>query len=311
MRITVPSFAKINWTLEVLGKRTDGFHELLTVLQSISLADQISFEPASGGVCLTTEGRPVSQGPDNLVHKAARLLQAAAETRGGIRVHLKKNVPVGGGLGGGSSNAAVTLLTLNELWGCNLPRKELMRMGAELGSDVPFFLEGGTALCSGRGEKVKPLPDLRREFSILIVYPRFEVSTAEAYGSLDSSPYAEVDLLTRPDLNTTIRRFCEVLEAGEWSALKNDLEGPIFSRHPVLARMKRDLLGVGCEFGMLSGSGSALFAVSSENTLVRGRDLLSETGAVDAVLCQALSREKYVGQLGKAGLDLTHFRDAD
>jgi len=150
----------------------------------------------------------------------------------------------------------------------------------------------------GRGEQIYPFPDFLKEFSVLIYYPRFQVSAAEAYAGFDSQPVK----LTRPDLDTTIRRFREVLEVGDWSALRNDLEGPVFSRYPLLAEKKRELLAAGCEFGMLSGSGSALFGISSASSLEEAQDRLAEPGEGDVILCRTLSRTRYFDRLVKAGI---------
>ena len=298
MKITVPSFSKINWTLEILGKRCDGFHELLTVLQTLDFGDRISFEVECRDITLKTQGREISCGPDNLVHKAARLVKERAEIDRGAQITLTKRTPIGAGLGGGSSNAAITLLALNRLWDCRLTETDLLKLAIRLGSDVPFFLTGGTALGLGRGEQISVLPDLKREFAVLVYYPLFPVSAAEAYAAVRDLP----DKLTRPDLDTTIRRFHEVLETGNWSTLRNDLERPIFSRYPVLARVKQDLIEAGCEFGMLSGSGSALFGISSANRLESAKEKLAESGDADIILCHTISRKKYADSLNRAGL---------
>ena len=298
MRITVPSFAKTNWSLQVLGRRSDGYHELLTVLQSLDFSDTISFEIPRDKTVLEVEGRKLTSGPDNLVLIAASLLKKCTKVEEGVRIRLSKNIPIGAGLGGGSSNAALTLLALNQLWGCGLSRRELLELASELGSDVSFFMTGGTALAWGRGEQVAPLPELSRELSVLVYYPRFEVSAANSYSGLQDLP----DKLTRPDLNTTIRRFHEVLEARNWSILRNELEGPVFSRYPLLARKKRELIDAGCEFGMLSGSGSALFGVSSGGSLEAAKERLAESGDADVILCKTLSRKGYVERLQRAGI---------
>lgn len=297
LRITIPSFSKTNWSLEILGKRSDGFHELLTVLQTLDFGDEISLETPSEGITLVTEGREVTGGADNLVFKAACLLKERIGTNQGVHVKLTKRIPVGAGLGGGSSNAAMTLVALNQLWDCRLTRRKLLELAAKLGSDVPFFLTGGTGLGWGRGEEVSPLPDLPEEFSVLIYYPRFQVSAADAYAGLRDLP----GKLTRPDLDTTIRRFREALEAGNWSAMGNDLEDPVFSFYPMLAEKKRKILAE-CEFGMLSGSGSALVGISAADSLEEARKRLGEAADADIILCRTLSRKEYFDSLKEAGI---------
>ncbi|MGW8182052.1 MAG: 4-(cytidine 5'-diphospho)-2-C-methyl-D-erythritol kinase, partial [bacterium] len=212
-------------SLEILGRRSDGFHELITVLQTLDYSDELSFEIPSDEINLSIAGRDVARGKDNLICAAALLIKEQCRVDQGVRISLKKHIPVGAGLGGGSSNAAVTLIALNQLWNCQLTRSDLVQLASRLGSDVPFFLNGGTGLGWGRGEQICSLPEMAREFSVLVYYPRFQVSAAEAYSKIGDLS----DRLTRPDLDTTIRRFHEVLEAGDWSILRNDLEEAVFS----------------------------------------------------------------------------------
>jgi len=298
VRVTVPSFAKTNLSLEILGRRSDGFHELLTVLQTLDYSDELSFEVPADEIALSIAGRDVASGRDNLIWAAAHLIKERCHIDQGVQIGLKKHIPVGAGLGGGSSNAAVTLIALNQLWNCELTRSDLVQLASQLGSDVPFFLTGGTGLGWGRGEQICSLPEMAREFSMLVYYPRFQVSAAEAYSELGDLPVQ----LTRPDLNTTIRRFREVLEAGDWSILRNDLEEAVFSRYPLLAARKRALLAAGCEFGMLSGSGSALIGISTAGSLEHAKEHLQESGDADIILCGTLSRQEYLDRLRKAGV---------
>jgi len=298
VRITVPSFSKTNWLLQILGRRSDGYHELLTVLQTLDYSDDLVFEVPHSEIQLSTEGREVAGGEENLVQIAARLLKRECGTAQGVRITLTKRIPVGAGLGGGSSNAAMALLVLNQLWSCGLTKNRLLQLARRLGSDVPFFLTGGTAIGWGRGEQITPLADLSREFWILVYYPRFQISTAEAYSRVRNLP----GKLTRPPLGTTIRRFQKALDAGSWSVLRNDLEGPVFLHCPLLAQKKRELLSAGCEFGMLSGSGSALIGVSSSGSLERVEDRLRECGNADVFVCRTLSRKRYFDSLKRAGV---------
>ena len=158
----IESFAKINLGLEVVQRRPDGFHEVRTLFQSVGLRDTLEFlSIPGGGIELTGSDSSISWAEDNLIHRAAVLLvRRHAPKKGGIAIRVVKNIPPGRGLGGGSSNAAMTLWALNRLWGLGLARRELMALGAELGSDVPYFLEGGLCLGTGRGEEIQPLEDL-------------------------------------------------------------------------------------------------------------------------------------------------------
>ena len=229
-RIRIPSFAKINWILKVLGRRRDSFHEVSTILQSVDLADQISIRATcSDRIRLETSGREVAKGEENLIWRAAALLKKRAPSGSGADISLRKRIPVGAGLGGGSSNAAVTLLVLNQLWNCGLELKRLRQLGRELGSDVPFFLIGGAVLARGRGERVRPLPDPPAE-SLVLCFPGFSLSTAKAYemGRWPRLATAS-DHLTKRRTDTKIRRFCEYAEDSRrvHVLLENDFDAPL------------------------------------------------------------------------------------
>jgi 4-diphosphocytidyl-2-C-methyl-D-erythritol kinase len=178
--LTLRAPAKINWFLHVLGKREDGYHDIRSLMQRVTLSDTLSFEE-SGSLEIITEA-PISP-EENLVLKAARLLQEQTKTQGGARMTLRKEIPLGAGLGGGSSDAAATLKGLAELWDVSPSRQALRELAASLGSDVPFFLEGPAAMVEGRGEKVTPVA-LTRSWPLLLVKPPLPVSAGWAYGNL-------------------------------------------------------------------------------------------------------------------------------
>ncbi|MGZ5429246.1 MAG: 4-(cytidine 5'-diphospho)-2-C-methyl-D-erythritol kinase, partial [Thermoanaerobaculia bacterium] len=185
-RLTLESFAKVNRSLHVLGKRSDGYHEIDTIFQTVDLSDRIDFlegEEGSEEVSLTIEGADLPADSRNLILRAASALRERTGTRRGARIHLSKKIPIGGGLGGGSSNAAATLLGLSALWNLQLSDPDLEALAASLGSDVPFFLLGGRARGTGRGEILEPLADGPEEWLVL-VFPRFSLSTAVVYGAL-------------------------------------------------------------------------------------------------------------------------------
>jgi 4-diphosphocytidyl-2-C-methyl-D-erythritol kinase len=180
--LSLTSYAKVNLGLHVLAKRADGFHDIETILQTIDLRDRIRITPLEEKRIEVRCDRPeVPSGPENLVHRAAQLILSEHEVPGGCRIEIDKRIPAGAGLGGGSGNAAVTLLGLNRLWDLNMSREDHLRMAARLGSDVPFFLEGGTALAEGRGERLTPLR-LVPDFWLVLVKPAISISTAWAYG---------------------------------------------------------------------------------------------------------------------------------
>jgi len=246
----IESFAKINLGLEVVQRRPDGFHEVRTLFQSVGLRDTLEFLSIPGkGIELTGSDSSISWAEDNLIHRAAVLLvRRHAPKKGGIAIRVAKNIPPGRGLGGGSSNAAMTLWALNRLWGLGLARRELMALGAELGSDVPYFLEGGLCLGTGRGEEIRPLEDLGSRH-VLLVLPRLAVSTAHIYGRHRVS-------LTSRGKDSKIMRF---LKSPGLHGLDNDLEETIFRFYPLIKETRRRLHDLGPELTLISGSGSAVF----------------------------------------------------
>ncbi len=252
---TLPSFAKINLLLSILGKRDDGFHELFTVFQTVSLHDSLTFE-MSNGLTLTSNLKYLPTDERNLVIRAAKLLRQRFDINKGATVHLEKRIPSPGGLGGGSSNAAVALIGLKRLWQIDCDENDLNAIAAGLGSDVPFFLCGGTAMGIGRGELIEPLSDLAEQF-VLIITPRVRVSTREAFKRIEAAT------LTNEALEH-ILRVCR-LEAKSLdlhhSALKNDFEKSVFSAFPEIERVKMTLLELGAVNAAMSGSGASIFAI--------------------------------------------------
>jgi len=271
----VPAYAKLNLGLRVLYKRPDGYHELRTVFQTISLADRIgiSFTPAQG-TSIEVHGTPAIT--DNLVCKAALFVAEAAGIKGDIVFHLKKNIPMGAGLGGGSSDAAAVLLALPALAGKRLAPEDLSSIAARLGSDVPFFLHGGTVLGLGRGEELYPLPDQASAQGLLVV-PAIHSSTAEAYRDLSET-------LTSIALQNKLISFQrEVWRTGDGSVAEsvpqaeNDFEEVVFARHPELAELKQRLVKFGAQPVSMSGSGSAIFGIFSEGSrLQRAKKFITD-----------------------------------
>ena len=304
MPLTVPSFAKINWTLEVLGRRADGYHELRTLLQTVSLADSLTFAPADEGIELICAAPGVPLDDTNLVVRASLLLKKVTGFPGGARITLDKRIPVGAGLGGGSSNAAVTLLALQHLWDVELSPGELFRLGARLGADVPAFLLGGTCIGIGRGDEVYPLPDISFE-DLLLVKPDFGVSTREVYGSLPAE-------LTRPFSLDMIPFSLEAAYRSTFATgktippLRNDLERSVLSRYPQLSAIRDGLTRSGASAAMMSGSGSTIFALfDSKAMLSIARQDFTDAGLWSAPV-RTIGRAEYRAALGvfaRAGLD--------
>ncbi len=264
-RARVHACAKLNLGLKVLGRRSDGFHELRTVFQTISLADTLEFEYApSRGASVTLEAGMDVPAEENLVVRAARLVMEHAGIAGRLAVRLKKRIPMGGGLGGGSSDAAAVLLALPVLAGRRVPLDELLELAARLGSDVPFFLLGGTAAATGRGTELYPLPDPPPRRGV-VVAPQVHVSTAEAYRALGRPLTSAVPSCIVNTFQASVWALSVGLPGGGASGpLENDFEAVIFGQYPQLKSIKRKLRSLGADPAMLTGSGAAVFGWFSE-----------------------------------------------
>ena len=248
--------AKVNLGLYILGKRADGFHELETLFQMVNWCDEIKIECLGDGLDLICNQPDIPNDDGNLVIKAARLLQTRFPDRcKGARIHLKKNIPHGAGLGGGSGNAAGTLLGLNFLWGLKLKREDLILMASELGSDVPFFLFSPCAIGRSRGEILEPV-NSSIKFYILMVYPGFTLSAAWVYGNLNLK-------LTKQKNNISIlENFLLQSEFAQLGAAWiNDLEPVVFQEYPEIFAIKKQILAFGAKGALLSGSGSTVFGL--------------------------------------------------
>ncbi len=269
--IRLRAFAKINTGLKIIGKRPDGYHEIRTIYQTITLHDhlEISLTPAGNEISVACDNPAVPAGEGNLVHRACKLWRQARAWRGGIRVQLEKVIPLGGGLGGASTDAAATLLGLERLTGDRLDFSARHTLAAALGSDVPLFLLGGRVLGCGRGAEVYPLSDLPSR-ACLVVFPGFSVSTAEAYRE------AGLRLTDRPQ-SAYSKCFgaWPQIPPMSWGPVENDFEQVVFARWPELARLKRRFIRAGAEVASLTGSGSAVYALfSSPRQLARASQLI-------------------------------------
>jgi 4-diphosphocytidyl-2-C-methyl-D-erythritol kinase len=259
--------AKVNLGLHVAGRRPDGYHEIVTLFQAIDLWDVLEGDDADG---LSLEVSPPGLPADerNLVVRAAELLERrVAGARGrGAHLRLIKHIPVEAGLGGGSSDAAGALLLLNAMWALDLDASELNALARELGSDVPFFLSGGTALGTGRGERIEPLPAIP-ERALLLGCPPFGLSTQEVYRALDAP-------LTAGGADVTVPRlFVKLAEGNDFARSANDLEASAFKLRGELAAFRDELSSRGAEVALLSGSGSTVFGMFRAGT-----DVMSMAG---------------------------------
>jgi len=252
MSFSLKAPAKINWFLSVTGKREDGFHDIVSPVQCVSLFDRLTFEDAKEVELITDLDLPVV---DNLVYRAAARLKEYTSYRGGARITLRKEIPAAAGLGGGSSDAASALMGLRRLWKLTLSEEALREIGSEIGSDVPFFLQGPFSLIEGRGEKVRPLR-ATTPVALLLVKPDLSVSTAWAYGSYKTE-------LTKKRVD--IKLFCQTLHRRDFPSLRemifNDLERAVIGRYHVVGEIKRMLIENGASISSMSGSGPTVFGV--------------------------------------------------
>ncbi len=284
-RLRARSFAKINMALSVLGRRTDGYHDIQTVFQSISLHDELEFQPSSR-LELSCENLRGVPREENLVWRAAEALAARLPEKRGASITLRKNIPAGAGLGGGSSNAAVTLLGLCRLWNVE-EDMFLPAVASVLGSDVPFFLSGGTALGTGRGERILPWPDLPSGY-LVVIFPGINVSTGEAYRSLNLG-------LTYGREDHRIQGFYGQAKEGKscLSGIFNDFEASILPAYPPIREAKSFLEERGSIATLLSGSGSSVFGFfpDEESAFAVARENTRETWRVFPA--KTLSRAEY------------------
>ena len=272
MRLGKKSPCKVNLLLNILGKRSDGFHELETVMQPVNLFDHLQMERGGSAIQFTCDEPSLPANSKNLVHRAAAAFLSAANISDGVKIHLEKKIPLAAGLGGGSGNAATTLLGLNELFGQPLSGAKLRELAASLGSDIPFFLQDKPALATGRGEHIQPLepfPALRGR-AFLLIHPGFGISTPWAYQNLTRFPAALNGRAGRAqDLISKLQTADVKTAAGD---LYNSLEAPAFDKFPVLALYQNFLRENGALAALMSGSGSTTFAivenVSSGETLL-------------------------------------------
>jgi len=261
--------AKINLFLKVFGLRDDGYHTIESLIQKITLYDKLSFSMSSDIVLATDSDIPVKE---NLVYRAAVLLKNTFKVTEGAEITLKKNIPIGAGLGGGSSDAAAALLGLSELWSLNCSREDLCEIAGQLGSDVPFFLYGALSFAHGRGEKVLP-KRIKKSFTVMLVKPDIFVSTAWAYKNFrgsraefdGSTKLSNGELTKKAEKVNNIEHFIRIFEKEEFNILSdavlNDLESVTAEEFPVIDEIKDKLRKEGAVIALMSGSGPTVFGV--------------------------------------------------
>lgn len=287
-RLSLRAHAKINLNLKLVGRRPDGYHDLESIFQSITLYDRLILEAGGSGVTLEVDSPGVPADESNLAWRAAAALPGPKR---GVHIRLGKGIPAGAGLGGGSSDAAATLIGASRLWDLDLSPADLASIASGIGSDVAYFLTGGTALVSGRGERVLPLPDLLG-YELLVVHPGTALSTAEVYAlagpALTSAP--EISRMARfgPSLNGTLTSGVE-----EWVRVGNDLEPGARHLCPAIGEIKDRLLHAGAVAAAMTGSGSAVFGVFVDSNPAgrAARDM--EARGYLALRCAPLGRQEY------------------
>ncbi|MFM7886175.1 MAG: 4-(cytidine 5'-diphospho)-2-C-methyl-D-erythritol kinase [Pseudanabaena sp.] len=268
-RISLKAAAKINLYLEITGNRPDGYHDLVMILQSIDLCDRVDIRKiGTDEIHITCTNPEVPCNRSNLAFKAAALMQSAFPEIGGVEIAINKHIPIGAGLAGGSANAAAVLVGIDRLWNLGLTQSQLCDFAAQLGSDIPFCVVGGTALATGRGEILSPLPDLK-DLVLVICKPRhISISTVWAYQTFRSHDLLAHNHARHESLSSQI--VAAIASGGETAPAKigrllyNDLERAVLPEYPELVALKKQLLEQECLGAMMSGSGSTMFAIAAD-----------------------------------------------
>lgn len=298
----LPSFAKINLSLRILGRRPDGYHEVRTVLQTVSLQDELHFSTlASEEILLSCNDGEIPLGEGNLIIRAANALRDRFRVKAGASIHLEKRIPVTGGLGGASSNAAIAMLGLARLWSVEISPSDLREIGSLLGADVPFFFVGGCALATGTGTDLNAIADGDRKY-LIIISPNATVATAEAYEALKAP--ALTTLIDASILSSS--RAGEISELSRLCTPHNDFEDVIFQFEPEIGRAKKALLAVGAGSSLLAGSGSSVFGIfENKQELERAVNEIQAEVGWRVFPAATVSRPEYLRALGSCGVPLS------
>ncbi len=255
--LSLPAYAKINLAIDILGKRADGYHEVAMIMQSIDLADFISLSAAEQGISLTTDCRDLPADADNLAWRAAALLQQVYGVKQGVHIHIEKNIPLAAGLAGGSADAAAVLRGLNLLWDLQLTNDDLETIGSQLGSDVPFCIDGGTVLATGRGEILTPIAPLMPCY-VVLAKPPISVSTAWVYDNFKLE-----HVIKHPDIPAMIAAIGNGDRERFVNSAANVLETVTIKEYPILAELKKNMQQSGALLSMMSGSGPTVFGLAA------------------------------------------------
>ncbi len=282
--LTAKAFAKINLSLDVLGTLPNGYHEVKMVMQTVSLYDIVELTKMDSGISLSCSLKFLPTGSDNLAYRAAEAFFAETGIEGGVKILLKKHIPVGAGLAGGSSNAAAVLTGLNRLYEANLSTRRLCEIGTALGADVPYCIIGGTRLAEGIGEKLSPLPPLP-DCHIVLVKPSFSISTKWVYDNIDACP----DIVHPPT-----DKLIEALRQGDLYAMcenmGNVLEDVSIAHYPVLSNVKDDLNALGAIASQMSGSGPTVFGIFDDEEKAQNAKAILWKKYKTAYVCRGVNR---------------------
>ncbi len=285
------AYAKINLGLDVIRRREDGYHEVKMIMQTVSLYDVLTFEKAAAGITVTTDKDELPGDENNLVYKAAKLLTETYRVKEGVRIELRKNIPMAAGMAGGSTDAAAVFHGMNELFGLGMTEQEMCGLAVKIGADVPYCIQGGTALAEGIGEILTKLPDLP-DCPLLIAKPDIEVSTKYVYENL----HAE-ELRRHPDMDG-MRKAAENGDlAGITKRMENVLETVTIEKYPVIREIKDFMKGNGARNALMSGSGPTVFGVyEAEEKAEVARKLLEREGLAKRVFAaRPVSRKEAYG----------------
>ncbi len=288
--VRLPAFAKINLCLHVMGKRPDGYHELRTIFQAITLHDMLELSlTRQPGISLQIPNSDLPTGPENLVYRAIEAVSREIGFTGGVHAELEKNIPVARGLGGGSSDAAAAMIGMLRLTKKQVPLARLIEIAAKLGADVPFFLFGGRAVAVNRGDEIYPLPNAPSQTVVVVSPHDVGVSTKDAYQWVSEE-------LTKRAETPSIYSFCALCWSRQGAGVSNDFESPVFRRHPRLGTIRADLLKRGASDAALAGSGSAVFGLFRDPA--RARRTAHSFPEDSVFVVKTISREDYGRRMG-------------
>lgn len=282
--LTRKAYAKINLGLDVVRRLENGYHEVRMIMQTVGIYDVLTFRAAASGIHITADNGELPLGEDNLIHKAARLLKEEYNVREGVEIRLEKHIPIAAGMAGGSSDAAATLLGLNDLFSLGLPRERLRELGVRIGADVPYCILGGTALAEGIGERLTPLPPAP-PCVLLIAKPDIQVSTRYVYEHLDTA-----GVWRHPDIDGMRLAIENGDLSGVTARLGNVLETVTACRYPVIGRIREEMLASGALGSLMSGSGPTVFGIYS------GEEQAWQ--ALERLKGQGLAKELFVTKMG-------------